>query len=582
MPTLFRLVKYALTQRALVIVTGLVLVASIAARVALPRLVGQAVDDVWNNRGDALALIMGQIIVFGVITAVLGYLGDYLAERVGRVTEYLLRNDFVDKLQWLNFGFYDRQRTGDLMSRATVDAEACARFIAHGVMGGIRLLATLLLPIITILSMNWQLGLIVLVGSLLISAYGIALAVQLFRTYRQAHEETGRMNISLQERMTGIRTLKALGSPDYELLRFGERAAAVAANFVLAGRLAVTREAVLRLLYAVLTAGVLLIGGWQVEQGLLSVGTLSAVALLVVQLAGTTTDLEWRVRLFSRAVAAGGRIFEVLGTRNPIVVAANARELSATGHVVFDSVSFTYTDGVPALHDVSFELQPGQSAAIVGGSGSGKSTIAHLLPRFYDASAGRITIDGLDIRNVTLGSLRRSVGIVMQDVFVFSATIRDNIAYGVYDASLDEVVRAAQAAQLHGFIESLPDGYESWVGERGATLSDGQRQQLAIARTLLLAPPILILDDSTSSVDVATEALIHEAMVQALRGRTSVVIANRLSTVQRADLILVLDQGRIAEKGTHDDLMQLNGYYRRIHDLQLGPDDELRGFNADA
>ena len=582
MPILFRLVKYALTQRALVIVTGLVLAASIAARVALPRLVGQAVDDVWNNRGDALALIMGQIIVFGVITAVLGYLGNYLAERVGRVTEFLLRNDFVDKLQWLNFGFYDRHKTGDLMSRATVDAEACARFIAIGVMGGITLLATLLFPIITILSLNWQLGLIVLVGSLLISRYGIALAVQLFRTYRQAHEETGRMNISLQERMTGSGIVKALGSPDYEQLRFGETAASVAANFVLAGRLAVTRDAILKLLYAALTAGIVLIGGWQMEQGWLTVGTLTAVALLVVQLAGTTTDFEWRVRLFSRAAAAGGRMFEVLDTRNPIIVAEDARELSALGHVVFDSVSFAYTDGVPALHDVSFELQPGQSAAIVGGSGSGKSTIAHLLPRFYDASAGRITIDGLDVRNVTLGSLRRSVGIVMQDVFVFSASIRDNIAYGVDDASLDDVVRAAQAAQLHGFIEGLPDGYETWVGERGATLSDGQRQQLAIARTLLLAPPILILDDSTSSVDVATEALIHEAMVQALRGRTSVVIANRLSTVQRADLILVLDQGRIAEQGTHDDLMQLNGYYRRIHDLQLGPDDELRGFNADA
>ena len=261
---------------------------------------------------------------------------------------------------------------------------------------------------------------------------------------------------------------------------------------------------------------------------------------------------------------------------------ANARDLSATGHVVFDSVSFAYTDGVPALHDVSFELQPGQSAAIVGGSGSGKSTIAHLLPRFYDVSAGRITIDGLDIRNVTLGSLRRSVGIVMQDVFVFSASIRENIAYGVYDASLDEVVRAAQAAQLHGFIEGLPDGYDSWVGERGATLSDGQRQQLAIARTLLLAPPIVILDDSTSSVDVATEALINQAMVQALRGRTLLVIAHRLSTVRGADLILVLDQGRIVEQGSHDDLMQLNGHYRRIHDLQLGPDDELGGSNADA
>ena len=582
MPILIRLVKYALTQRALAIVTALVLAASIVPLVVLPRLAGDAVDALLTQGRDVLPLIAAQMILAGVVRAVLGYLGLYLAERVGRVTEYRLRNDFVDKLQWLNFGFYDRQKTGDLMSRATVDAEACAWFISIGVMHGIGFLTLFFLPIITMLIMNWQLGLIVLVGSLLISGYGVALAVRLFRIYRQAHEETGRMNILLQESMTGIRTVKALGSQDFEQRRFRERAAAVATNFVLADRLSVTREAALLFLYAILTAVILLVGGWQVQQGVLTVGTLSAFVLLAVLLAGTTMGLESRVRLFSRAAAAGARIFEVLDTRNPLVVAADARELAATGHVVFDSVSFAYTDGVPALHDVSFELRLGQSVAIVGGSGSGKSTIAHLLPRFYDVSAGRITIDGLDVRDVTLESLRRSVGIVMQDVFVFSATIRDNIAYGVDDASLADVVRAAQAAQLHGFIENLPDGYDTWVGERGATLSGGQRQRLAIARTLLLGPPILILDDSTSSVDVGTEALIHQAMVQALRGRTSFVIAHRLSTVRRADLILVLDQGRIVEQGAHDDLLQRQGPYRRIHDLQLRPADEMRGFNADA
>ncbi|MCY4114861.1 MAG: ABC transporter ATP-binding protein [Chloroflexi bacterium] len=582
MPTLIRLVKYALTERALVIVTAVVTVASIVPRVVLPRLAGDAVDALLAQGRDALTLIAVLMIAAGVVRAVLGFLGLYLAERVGRVTEYRLRNDFVDKLQWLNFGFYDRQKTGDLMSRATVDADACAIFVSVGVMRGIAFLTLFFLATIVMLSMNWQLGLMVLIGSLMISGFGIALAARLFRIYREAYRETGRMNTLLQESLTGIRTVKALGAQDYEQLRFRERASAVATNFILADRLSVTRDAVLSFLYAVLTAGILLVGGWQVQQGIITAGTLAAFVLFLVMLGGAVTGLEWRVRLFSAAVAAGGRIFEVLDTRNPLGVAADARELSATGHVVFDSVSFAYTDGVPALHDVSFEVRPGQSAAIVGGTGSGKSTIAHLLPRFYDASAGCITIDGVDVRDVTLESLRRSVGIVMQDVFVFSATIRDNIAYGVDDASMEDVVRAAQTAQLHEFIESLPDGYATWVGERGVTLSGGQRQRLAIARTLLLAPPILILDDSTSSVDVETEALIQQAMAQVLRGRTSFVIAHRLSTVRRADLILVLDQGRIVEQGTHDDLLQRDGPYRRIHDLQLRPADELRGGNADA
>ena len=582
MPILIRLIRYALTQRALVTVTALVMAASIMPRVVLPRLAGDAVDALLAQGRDALALIAVLMIAAGVARAVLGYLALYLAERVGRVTEYRLRNDFVDKLQWLNFGFFDRQKTGDLMSRATVDIDAVSRFISTGVMHGIAFLMLFFLPIIVMLSMNWQLGLIVLVGALMISGYGVALAVRLFRIYTQAFQETGRMNTALQESLTGIRTVKALGAQGFENRRYRERASAVAANFILADRLSVTRDAVLTFLYAALIAAILLVGGWQVQQGVITAGTLAAFVLYLVMLGGSIAGLEWRVRLFSTAMAAGTRIFEVLDTRNPLVVAEDARELSATGHVVFDSVSFAYTDGVPALHDVSFELRPGQSAAIVGGSGSGKSTIAHLLPRFYDATAGRIAIDGVDVRDVTLESLRRSVGIVLQDVYVFSATIRDNIAYGVDDASLADVVQAARTAQLHGFIESLPDGYDTWVGERGATLSGGQRQRLAIARTLLLAPPILILDDSTSSVDVATEALIQQAMVQVLRGRTSFVIAHRLSTVRRADLILVLDQGRIVEQGTHDDLMRLDGYYRRIHDLQLRPADEMRGFSADA
>ena len=564
-------------RRALFIGAAIVMAAGSVPYMVIPRLAGNAIDEALARAQGEVAFIVGQIVLAGAIGAVLHYFALYLAEKTGRVTEYRLRDDFFDKLQSLNFGFYDRQKTGDLMSRATVDIGSVSYFISVAVLHGVSALASYTLPIAFMISIEWRLGLVVLVCFALISWIGIRLAVPLYRVQRDAFRETGRMNNVVHESMTGIRTVKVLGSRDHEVARFRERAGAVATHLTIAEQLSVTREAVLMLLFALVIAGILLLGGWQVQQGILTPGALAAFVIYLVTLAGSIHGMERRVYLFSRAAAAGERIFEVLDTENPLAVSREARDLSARGRVTFDSVSFEYGGEVPALHDVSFELRPGQSAAIVGAAGSGKSTIAHLLPRFYDASAGRVLIDGVDVREVTLDSLRRSVGIVLQDVFAFSATIRDNIAYGVDEASMDDVVRAAKAAQLHGFIEGLPDGYDTWVGERGVTLSGGQRQRLAIARTILLDTPILVLDDSTSSVDTATEAQIHRAMAEVMRDRTSFIIAHRLSTVRSADLVLVLDQGRVVEQGAHDDLMRMNGFYRRIHDLQLRPADEMRG-----
>ena len=577
MRILLRLVKYAFERKALFIGTVIVMATGSVPYMAIPRLAGNAIDEALARAQSEVAFIVGQIVLAGAIGGVLHYFALYLAEKTGRVTEYRLRNDFFDKLQSLNFGFYDRQKTGDLMSRATVDIGSVSYFISVAVLHGVSALASYTIPIAFMISIEWRLGLVVLVCFALITWIGIRLAVPLYRVQRDAFRETGRMNNVVHESMTGIRTVKVLGSRDHEVARFRERAGAVATNWIIADQLSVTREAVMMLLFAITIAGILLFGGWQVQQGILTPGALAAFVIYLVTLAASVPGMERRVYLFARAAAAGERIFEVLDTENPLAVSREARDLSARGRVTFDSVSFEYGGEVPALHDVSFELRPGQSAAIVGAAGSGKSTIAHLLPRFYDASAGRVLIDGVDVREVTLDSLRRNVGIVLQDVFAFSATIRDNIAYGVDDASMDDVVRAAKAAQLHGFIEGLPDGYETWVGERGVTLSGGQRQRLAIARTLLLDAPILVLDDSTSSVDVATEAQIHRAMANVMRDRTSFVIAHRLSTVRSADLVLVLDQGRVVEQGAHDDLMRMNGFYRRIHDLQLRPADEMRG-----
>lgn len=574
---LLRLIRYAMESRVLFFATVVVMVASVVPEVLVPRLAGNAIDEALSAGQGQLVFIVGQIVATGLARGILDYFALYMGEKTGRVTEYRLRGDFFDKLQGLNFGFYDSQKTGDLMSRATVDVEVVSRFITFGVLHLAAASTLYVLPIVFMLAIEWRLGLFVLVCFVLIGALGIRLAFRLFRAYRQAMRDTGAMNAAAHESLTGIRTIKLLGAGDYETSRFRERANAVASSFIAADLLYVTRDAVLLLLFALVTAGVLLYGGWQVQQGEMTPGVLATFVLYVVMLGRSIGSLERQVQLWSRAAASAERVFEVMDTKNPLSVPEDAPDVSPKGSVAFDAVSFGYSADVPALHDVSFELQPGQTAAIVGSAGSGKTTLAHLLPRFYDATAGRVLIDGLDVREVSLESLRRSVGVVMQDVFAFSATIRDNIAYGVDGASMDDVVEAAKVAQLHGFVEGLPDGYETWVGERGVTLSGGQRQRLAIARTLLLDTPILVLDDSTSSVDAATEAQIYRAMDSVIQGRTSFVIAHRLSTVRGADLVLVMDGGRLVEHGSHEELMRLDGLYRRIHDLQLGPADEMRG-----
>jgi ATP-binding cassette subfamily B protein len=310
--------------------------------------------------------------------------------------------------------------------------------------------------------------------------------------------------------------------------------------------------------------------------GQLTAGGLAQFILYMNQLTFPIRQAARIIDSVSRAISSGQRLFEVLDASSPVEERPQATDMGrARGEVRFDNVSFSYGTGIPALKQVTIDAAPGQIIAILGAPGSGKSTIVNLLPRFYDVTAGCITIDGQDIRNFTLQSLRRNVGIVQQDVYLFSATIRDNIAYGATHASTEEVIRAAKIAQLHDQIMRLPQGYDTWVGERGVTLSGGQRQRLSIARTILLDPPILILDDSTSSVDVDTERRIHQAMIGVMRGRTTFVIAHRLSTVRQAELILVLQHGEIVEQGTHQELMARQGIYQDIYELQLRPQEEI-------
>jgi ABC-type multidrug transport system fused ATPase/permease subunit len=318
------------------------------------------------------------------------------------------------------------------------------------------------------------------------------------------------------------------------------------------------------------TVIILWFGGHQVVAGKMTVGEVTSFILLVGMMMMPIRRLGMLVNLLSRTSSAGQRILEILDTESDVKEKPNAIELGKVrGQVFFQNVSFSYNNSSPALKDVSFDVQPGQLVALLGQSGSGKSTIANLLARFYDVTAGKILIDGIDVRDVTLASLRRNVVTAQQEVFLFSATIRENIAYGAVDAKMDKIIEVAKAAYLHDFIQALPKGYETWVGERGDTLSGGEKQRLSIARTLLVNPSILILDDSTASVDSETEKLIRQALDRLIKGRTTFIITHRLPIIQNADLILVLQDGELVEQGKHDELIARSGIYKEVYESQL-------------
>ncbi|CAI8011596.1 ATP-dependent lipid A-core flippase [Geodia barretti] len=380
----------------------------------------------------------------------------------------------------------------------------------------------------------------------------------------------------LQENLVGMHVVKAFASEEYEKRKYDRKARQLRYEYFLSERTQGTNSAWMSFYFTVALGLILWYGGWEVLRGDLSPGQLGMFMLFLNQLTFPVRMAGFIINSFSRAISSGRRLFDVLDSSSPVSERENAIELErAQGTVRFENVSFSYDPSVPALRNVDIEAKRNRVVAILGAPGSGKSTIVNLLPRFYEVDDGRITIDGTDIRDVTLESLRQNVGIVQQDVFLFSATIRENIAYGATDATLEDVIMAAKVAQLHDHIISLPGGYDTWVGERGTTLSGGQRQRLSIARSVLIDPPILILDDSTSSVDVETERLIHAAMVAVMKGRTTFVIAHRLSTVRDADHIIVLDRGRIVEQGSHEQLDAVGGIYHEILELQLRPQEEM-------
>ena len=561
---------------------------SVGFSLLIPFLFGRAVDAMVRHEPDTetflwldpatetllwLAVgLLGASLARGVFDFARTYSTDSLSQKVS----YVLRNRFYDRLQHMSFAYHDREHTGDLMSKATADVEAIRRYVNIGMVRSIEAgLRATILPLILVF-INWELALISLAFIPLIVVRSVRVMSRLRAMWTRVQITMGEAVTVLQENLVGMNVVKAFASEEFEKRKYDRKAQQLRGEYFLSERTQGTNSAWMSFYFTVALGLILWYGGWEVLRGDLTVGELAMFMLFLNQLTFPVRMAGFIINSFSRAISSGRRLFDVLEAQSPVTENENALDLGrANGSVRFDNVSFGYDPRVPALRKVNITAERNQVIAILGAPGSGKSTIVNLLPRFYEVDEGSITIDGRDIRDLTLASLRRNVGIVQQDVFLFSATIRDNIAYGASGASLEDVIQAAKVAQLHDHIMTLPDGYDTWVGERGATLSGGQRQRLSIARSVLTDPPVLILDDSTSSVDVETERLIHRAMVAVMQGRTTFVIAHRLSTVRDADHIIVLDRGRIVEQGTHDELYDANGLYREILELQLRPQEEL-------
>lgn len=537
----------------------------------IPQLIGRAVDTVLGEGSHDYLISLGiAVVVAGALRGLSAFGYSYLSEVVSQKTTYDIRNALYNKLQRLSFSFHDQAQTGELMSRGTADVEAIRMFFGRGMLGLLQIAILFVAISFLLLRLNWFLALLT-VGFLAAVGWRAVVVARLLRPiWLKIQELMARLGTILEENLTGVRTVRSFAREQEESRKFSTQAEVLYNQHMIATRKRAFNISLMVFLVTIPVALILSYGGRQVMAGNLTMGELTQFIFYVTMMSMPVRRLGFITNIFTRTISGGQRILEILDTESAVKEKPGAIELDEVKAAVSsENVSFSYDSIAPVLKNVSFSPQPGELVALVGSLGSGKSTIAHLIPRFYDVTGGRITIDGIDIRDVTLDSLRRNVGIVQQDTFLFSATIRDNIAYGAVNADMERIVSAAKAAQLHDFIQSLPDGYDTWVGERGVTLSGGEKQRLTIARTLLINPRILILDDSTSSVDAGTEHLIRRALNTVIKGRTTFIITHRLPIIRNADLILMLEDGEVVERGTHSELMARNGLYRQIYESQL-------------
>jgi ATP-binding cassette subfamily B protein len=574
--TLLRVLPYFKQYHLLLIAGYIAVVGNALFNLAVPKLIGIAVDEGVARQDVAqLVFLSVMIVAASALRGLCAFGQNYLGESAAQGSSYQLRRALYTHIQQLSFSFHDQAQTGDLLTRSMSDVEQLKNFTGRGMLMIFNLLLLVVGVAVALVSMNWKLALLSLVILPLLYWRAAAFSRAMRPLFRAVQDQVAVVATLVQDTAAGARVVKAFGQERREIERFDAANEQLYQRYFVSSRLQSFNTPLLNFIANAATVVMLWVAGVLVIGNQLTIGELVAFYAYLLQIVGPVRQGGFLMSMASRAAASSERVMEVLDTPIDVSSPPDAVELdSIRGVVEFQDVSCEYHPGRAVLEHVSFKADPGLTIALVGATGSGKTTVANLIPRFYDVSSGRVLIDGFDVRDVSLSSLRRQIGIVMQETTLFSGTIRENIAFGKAEATDDDIEWAAHSAHADEFIARLPSGYDTRVGERGVSLSGGQKQRVAIARALLMDPRILILDEFTSAVDAATELLIRAALVELMRGRTTFVIAHRLSTVRAADLILVLQHGRLVDSGTHEELLDSSEVYRQIHASQLAEPQE--------
>ena len=570
--TFVRLLAFLRPYRVSLAVSSVLAIGSQVAGILVPVLIGVVIDELYGDQDTTVLMWwIGAIVALGLVRGALMLGRRLLSGRQALAVEYDMRDELYAHFLRLSFGFYDRSQTGQLMSRATIDLQSVRFFLGYGLIFFAQHVVTIVVVSAVLFVYSWQLALVALAITPAIVLIAQRYSHVSHPVLRDVQAKLADVSTVAEESIVGVHVVKSFSQEDRRGEQFSRAADSVFERTLAANRQRALYVPLLSFLPLVAQAAVLLVAGRMVVDGTMSTGDFFTFFLLLAMLVMPLRMLGMWVGQAQRATAAGERIFEVLDEPEEISDRAGAQPLPpGPGHVRFEGVDFGYEAGRLVLEDVDLEIPAGRTLALIGRTGSGKTTLAALVPRFYEVTSGRVLVDGADVRDVQRRSLRREIGVISQDPFLFSASVRDNIAFGLPDAPHEAVEAAARAAQAHDFIvDDLPHGYETVIGERGITLSGGQRQRIAIARALLIDPRILVLDDATASVDATTEARIRAGLREVMRGRTTIIIAHRLSTIALADEIAVLENGRILARGTLAELLVESPLFQEIHEHGL-------------